>query len=466
LDALVRHPEGRAPGPERRQAIGLLAESLDWSDGASRAWLLSVMDDTRSVPTGAINAITETLATRTGAEGVDLTMVLSADASDLDRASMRDRYAKEWAFSEGGPSGLTERLLVARDELDRAELASGPVGELALATALARWNAAAAMAWRRDDAGAERLLAGLAQPVATVLETADGIDPGALSRTAERRPAWARDYLAAGSHGPKRLELLGQLGRRSGGVSMVEAEVLVSEAVRGSPREVRDRAASLVRGFAGEVTVVNALLEQAHRMPETDRNTDLVRDVTGTPLPDEDDPDWHAAVRRALSGTLLEMLGGVGDGAAIDALAAMLASALADELGASDPATASDPLGAARALSDRWERRAQRGAGAGIDVSASMERLEPAAIARELGARLSVAQGPIQRFAAQQRTLVDWMALAVLSETGGTGPAATRIGRVLEQVAERRRRASTAFGQIRAAEEARAELWQIRMEER
>lgn len=455
LDRLIRRPFDPAQGVETAGVIGLLAGSITWSEGsASRGWLLAAFDDS-GVSTPALAALTGALTTRTGLAGVTAAMALGPGASDLDRRRLRDRYAGLWML-DGGPMGATP-LESAAEAIDAAPWPSGQTGHLARAAAMATWNAGAALAWRNDpDAGA--LLIDLTAAPLALAAAASGRTAHPLGDAAAQRPPWARDYLDAGQNIPVRQALLEQLAQRSGRLAVVEAEALVVEAVRGSPKPIRDRARELARRFADDPAVVNGFLEQADRIPRTRENAELLAVVTRSAIPAADSPLWEAEVPRALASRLLDLIAADGPLRAIDGLAAMIADAYAAASGqgrSSGPASPEALPGYARSIADRWAQSL------GALAPPPEPELSPDAIDRRRVARLSVAEGPIQRFNAEQLALVETMAAVISAESPASAARAVELYRSL---VDSRRRAADIFEQIAEAEHAALELWRLRFE--
>jgi hypothetical protein len=83
-------------------------------------------------------------------------------------------------------------------------------------------------------------------------------------------------------------------------------------------------------------------------------------------------------------------------------------------------------------------------------------------IDRRRSGRLSLASGPVQRFAAEQSSIAEVMGYVVASERPSRAPD---INAALDRLASERRLASSVFEQIEATERAMLALWMIRFGE-
>ncbi len=478
LDALlVLGPE---PSAERAvlEAIGDLVPRVSWRSGdEARRRVLRWFDDRRITPAD-LQAVTSALVTKSGAQGVDLTMVLSPAASERVRADLRERYARVWGIAEAVDRGAIalQWADAARAALERSHAASSPVDHLAAATVLARVNESAWRLWKGDNAEAARILGDLTSDIDAI--AAPGAPGAPEGDGAGADGGWAERYLAVRRNIPLRLEMLTRLAGRTGSIGPVDAEVLATEALAGSPAEVRIRAADLVRGFAGSPAMVNALLEALPRAPRVVQNAALLGYVGQRQLPPVRDPAYPAEARRALVETLLVLTAAQGDLSAIDQLSRLLAVSYRGQssetiLTSAQRAEADPPAAhiSAGAVRDRWHAAAAK-AGPGLRSAAAQG--SPAAPARgwgshdlaEIGRRhaglAGLARGLVQAFAAEQVGACELMALVVAVEQ----PA--RIDRVREAMAglaQSRRAARHILEQINTAERAAVQLWLARAPE-
>lgn len=456
---------GPEPNADRGvlEIVTMLAARPAWRRGdESRRWLVRLFDD-RRVSAADLNAVTAALATRSAAEGVDLTMVLSASASDRVRADLRDRFARVWGVTlDVDRSALAaEWARGAADAVERSHRAANPVEHLASAVILARINGSAWRLWGGEHAPAAEILKDPARDVDAVVAP-----PSAPAGPPDAGDgAWAERYLAARRNVPLRLEQLGRLAGRGRAIGPVDAEVLVNEALAGSPNEVRTRAVDLVRTLADSPAIVNAVLETLPRTPRQVPAGQLIAYVCQRRLPMVRDPAWSAAARRALVERLLELRAAEGEHGAIDRLSVLMASAYR-ELASDAPLSeaqrneASQPPAdqSAAAVRARWRDAAGRLPP--IPRAPSTWGLD--ALDRRHAGRVSVARGQVQAFVAEQLGGVEALAFLVAAEQ----PAhADEIRSILDELEAERRAARHVFEQVAALERAATLLWRVRFGE-
>jgi hypothetical protein len=269
--------------------------------------------------------------------------------------------------------------------------------------------------------------------------------------------------------------LLNQLRNGRGPEGPVDADVLAEAACYGPYGTVRQLAQQAVRDFADRAEVINGMLEA---IPDASRLTavgDLVRDITGAPIPAASDAGWRSACRRALVEKLIQMTGDSEDDRA-DALAALLwescaGSALAlapkrpvssvvsagerDDEGA--PVEAQSAAGAASDLRRRW-REAARAVPEGSWAWVTFDELD-----RRHAVRAALAMGPVHGYLAQRLGGVEMMAQVLAGERPARAGA---VKEIMSDLGESVRRAPSAFHQTLAVERAALRLWLIRFGER
>lgn len=447
-------------GPQRAsntfEAIGAVIDALPWETPESRQWLVRQFDN-REVGTPALSAATQALVARGGAENIDPTMVLPANASDLDRRALRDRYVDAWNLTEpGSDTEVLDRIERAVTELD-VGLTGTSTGEQMLRSAVgyARLNAAAAARWQGDGGAAIQMLDHFHVPDSALSRSGRGVE---ISNGSDGN--WAQRYLQQGANIDRRLELLGEL-RGGGGnrLGPVDAEVLVAEALRGSGRGVRELARTVVEQYGSSPAVVNALLEEAPRIPPIPSMSNLVSGITLSPLPDRNSPLWRAAVRRALVERMLELLSAEGDTAAIDLLASLLDDAYLERakvnraLSPSGDAMSQPCERSAMQLRAKWTQEAERLPPPRLNITlAEVER-------RRTG-RMALARGLVQQFVVEQIALAETMGIVVAAERP---VLAASVQRVLDQLDADTQRSTHVFEQAARAERAMVRLWELRL---
>lgn len=454
LDRLLTEGPDVAQSEALREIVRRLVIACSWRDDApSRRWLVSALQDTRYTADD-LQAVTLPLVTESAAPGVDTSMVARRGMGADDRRALALRYREAWRLGDRDAEDQT----AARWDTLSATLAeplpddARESAHLRRAAALAHLSAAAAWRWRGDPERAalsldqaEALAAGPA-PITTA-------EPAAWTPSASRGE-WAMRYLAAPPDSESRLAVM--RARGAGPVEdAIDAEVLALEAVRGATPALRQAAADALR-TASTPAAMHALLELAPTLPRTAMVSELVADVTITPRLASDDPQWRYKVRQRLVGALLEKL--AADSAAeADVLAREIAGAClqrADASGEGSVAGPADPLRAAALERAQWRRLAA----AGESEPALSSRLARAD--RRAAGRREVADGPVQRFAAEQVSSLEAMAIALLVERPELGPS---IDGVLATHAAARREAREICAQIAATELAVARLWALRL---
>ena len=450
---------GSAEEPVSRasaRAIATLVPLIPWQrEAAAQRWLLGQFDafDTRAE---ALAALTRELSTRSSVPGVDATMVLAVPFSELERRGLRDRYARLFGIDdEAAREAVDAAWASAMDAVRERE--SGPlslVDSLDVAVAWSGLSEAAWLYWRGAPDRATEVLTRLGAASAPVAASARGSD--VLRR--EEPPEWTRSYLEVGADINRRVTLLASFP--SGDPHPADAEVVIGEALRGSPVQVRDAARNVVRSRSHTPAMVNALLEALPTAPRTVSTADLIAwmsDLDRLPL---DATDWRATARRAVVERLLGVLAARGELAMLDTLSERLAES--HDARASAPADSEASEGReipSLAESLAREHRAWRVACEDLP----RPRAYPdsiGSIESDLAACLRVAEGPIQQAVAQTHAVVRLMAMAIASERSSE---IERVVGIVERVDGEIAGARSVFDQIRAAERAMAELWEIRL---
>ncbi|HHN77124.1 MAG TPA: hypothetical protein ENK11_00415, partial [Phycisphaerales bacterium] len=301
INALEGLLHQREAGGALDEVVSGIVAAMNWRPGsAARVWLIRAFDD-RSIDADDLHVVTLALATVSKAEGVDHSMVLPRGASEYDRRRLRDVYNERWKIADASDRSDTAAAFTAAARealLHEPSPGRDDAEKLASVVRYARLNAAGESLWRARIDTASVLLDTLDDPIDAVLGSDTRSDTSALFTP--DTGTWAETYLAEGSHIPRRLALLDKLSARQGRLGPMEAEVLVTEALRGSPRQVRDKAAGVAELFMDQPTIVNAVLEALPLMPRTQRNAKIVELAAGVPLPTVESPDWPVRARRAV----------------------------------------------------------------------------------------------------------------------------------------------------------------------
>lgn len=462
-EAVLLMPGPASEDDAARATLEKLVPLIDWRDsGQGRPRMLLWLTD-RRLDAGDVRAATTVLASKSSAEGVDATMVLASDASAADRAALRDRYARAWKLATGSDGGVAARWQSAADALlADAQSVRSAEGALAAAVAHARVSEAAHRAHIGQGELAAALLEDHRQGV-WPFEPADRALTPDLGMPTATTPGsdWARRYISAARSSPLRLSLLDDL-LVSAIPDWSACDLVAREAMFGAPADVRQRAVDVVQRHASLPGMINALLELAPRLGPTSARSDLIARVTLRTLPPIESPEWPIAVRRVLVDRLLEQLATSSEGRT-DELADQLARAYASLASDSVDAVATAAPGstpalrlqaAADAVLARWTQSALQGRPAlGLAIS-------PAEVERRRESRVWLAEGLVQRFAAEQVCAMEMLACVVAGER----PAmVARVQSALDECERERRQAPHVLFQMLAVERANVELWRIRL---
>lgn len=456
LDAVVATPAEERRPSQNRDAMRVLVSRLPWTlSSMPQQWLLRQFDH-RGVSTESMSALTQTIVADARVPEIDPTMVLAANATELDRRDLRDRYAAIWNLDAPAQDQTLTQSIQRAVQTIATQHAATQSDDQQLATTVrwARLNTALAALW---SGAVDR--AALWAEAATENLTSTSAAGRAAINPQSGTATWAEQYLSAGTHIEQRLELLTQF-RAGASLSTVDAEVIMREALRSSNRQIRTRARELVLNSAASPAIVNALLEEAPRIPPTRDSHEFIVAITLSPLPDVNSPMWRAAARRAIVERLIELLVGDSASARIDELALLLEEAYGDQIepdgsvaGSGDRISRSASQSAALML-ERWRLLAQRLA------PPSTLGLSLAGIERSRSSRMALARGMIEEFHVQQLALVETMALVVASER----PAAFgSVRAVLDDLARERSAATHILSQLASCERAISRLWLVRL---
>ncbi|CAG1009533.1 hypothetical protein PHYC_03714 [Phycisphaerales bacterium] len=456
-----------APEPTQSRpvfdAVTILTTSISWRKGDESRRALVRWFEAPVISNADLYAVTAALATQSGAEGVDYGMVLSLAGGDAQRTELRDRYAGVWGITQTATRGeLVEKWMTRAKEALNAfsESRPNPAEALARAVNTARLNEVASMLWAGETGAVSEVLSiapfspppSDTQSVGNVPALGIADDPGGFS-------LWAVRYLAAGQQIPARREILSQVNSNP---TPIEADLLAEEAVRGSPVQVRQDAKALVIRYQNDATIINALLELAPILPQTRENSELLRTVTGASIPHPRDPAWRVDVRRALVERLTQVIAVRGEWGFVDNAAAELAESYRGRLvragqerhrGDGNAPRVED---SAQLLRSRWRQDAEALLSTGREPVGFIE------MDARRAARLRVAAGRVQTFAAEQAGLCELLAYLASAERAG---AAEDCRRLLQAFAVERRESGHVFQQIDAGELTMLRLWLSRFGE-
>lgn len=447
-------------------AVQQLAMTIKWRKGGPARPRMMEWFKNQRLTMQDMQVLTSAIATRSAAEGVDATMVLSVGASTGDRERVRGLYAKVWGESGkvGSAKSSAQWANAARSEVRRTADLTGSLDLLEATVRLSELSEAATLLWRGEADAAARLVENAGVSADTAKSPTTATAHYTLDGNSEGDGRWLAAYLSAGRNIPLRLERLKDLEVSGEQIGQSDAELLVDLACNESPAEVRAAAQRVIQKYANEPAIVNGLLETLPRAPKYITVSTMIEGVLHQPLPRASDPAWELEARRGLIERLLELLASAGDQAAINGLSALLFESYRVRSG----------LGSLKLDQVATDADAQRGSDAAAamwrlwrDAAESVSPNEYApvslgAVDRRREGRLTLAAGPIQRFAAEQAGAAELAAYVVTAERPA---AASAVRTIMDEMAQERRQATHIFGQLAAAERAVLRLWLVRFQE-
>lgn len=392
--------------------------------------------------------------------------VVDPDATSDQRAKAMERIMAAWPAPVGAVAGggirvdstLLERWNSAFEKAI-ASPQSDDVSRLRAIVALARLNAVA-QAFAADDVPTAD---GLLDEIEEELGSPPDLREATLTvgRASGTDGEFSAAYEAAGRDATKRQDELRALRARPliGDLGPRDAETLVTEALRGSPTDVRDLAQTvLAERFDSGPVVLQELLDQLPSAPQNSSTFALLEQVTRERLPESRSAAWMRAARLALVQRLLSLSNGQGH--AIDALADRLAAAYAERgrlfrIGFEETVQIVPPDEWMARLVGQWRMKA----GAMFLSEAFPATLEE--IDRRHGVRVGLADGALQRCAAGQATLIELLAMVTVADRPSYRD---QIGTLLEDSVARRSRVGSAMEQILEGERSVAQLMRLLFE--
>lgn len=479
LDALLRADMEPHQNKAVFDAIVTLSKGFSWTDGEeSRSRLVWWFIDPE-ISASDLHAVT-LAATQAGlAAGLDASMVLGSSAGESERAAMRDRYREAWGESvSSGRAAVSQAFIEAAESALRNTPAETIDDRLSSALWYSQLIEVAESAWYGS--------AGPSLPTQRPGSIAPPPPPfghGIItlsSNTPISDSAWVVQYLSQRTRIPERKQLLSTYAPSSDASISIEAAVIVADALRGSPHDIRAAAAAVVQANANHPAFVNAFLNESAMMPLSRANAQLAAHVSRGRIVSLRNPTFRVVLRRGLVERLLELLSSNGDLAKVDALSASLAESYqqrarraADAAGKDllrDNTAVDSPQGdeevvaqtgstppverSARLLRAALEDEAKRQLPSGREI-ATLQQIKSDRLARA-----KAVQGRPQQFVAEQASAVDLLAYVLVAEAP---QRATAVGEILDAYAAQRRGATHVADQIEAGERAMLKLWLIRV---
>jgi hypothetical protein len=464
LDAML--PLSDKPGVQ--PLIEQLVTQIRWqSDARAQRWLMARFDslDTKR---DAIVAITRALTSKSSVRGIDITMALSPAATEADRRLLRQRYADALGVGVAKDADTlttlwTEHARIARE---RAAAAQTVIDRLVALSFAAIVNDAAWLRWRGSLIEASDTLTSADQTLQALLAR----DTAPLTTNASLRsdapPQWAPRYIAAGAEIQTRLTLISELGRSTVDLHPADAEIILNESLRGTPIQVREAARTAVVVRASSPVMINAMLEALPTAPRVTSTGEIIASLSLSSGISLDNANWRIEARRLLVERLLALMADRGPMRVADDLISALAYAY--ESRASLTPLAGAGMSVVTLDADDPGKDAERNIARTLTIwwaiATDLPRprdftLTLPEIQSRRAARLAVASGSIQRFAAEQISLTEVMAYVVAAEQPSH---AAEAARTLDELTEKIRAATHVVSQCLDTELAMLRLWSLR----
>lgn len=472
-DAILRVHGNLSASRRAANVLGRLMEQADLQHSAITRRRVIGWFESDAIGGDGLWTLTSILAFDDIAPAFSRRLIVPPEASPAVRARFRDDVERWWrlpyegsdtragaiAVEEAAAAHWRELLLrVHAETFSSAEQNLHLMRQLLLA---AKLNEAAAVLASAEPRQAERRFQEIQDLLSRQPDSMTSRPTGRQSGA----PAgdWAARYDASRRNTEEKLRLLAELhDSQLTDLDLLDAAVLVREAIRGTPADVRMVAHSvLMQQFKTGRHVALELLDQ---LPDAGRSqyvSDLISEYTGSTLPlvfggaGRQMNDWAADARLVLVNHALSLWGDD----ALDSLTEQLATSYADQSRAllGRPRGESRqvlPESSAEMLLDAWSQMAR--SGVGIDI-ASYESRE---LANRHAIRLALAEGSVQRFIANQIGVLEIMAIVIAREQPHQRD---RLSRLLNESRQRRNGAEHALAQAVEVERTINLLWQLRI---
>lgn len=442
LDALQDLLSGPGePTPDDRAVLATVASELSWRRGQpARAWFLERFEDA-AVQGRRLSMLTTVLANDLSVPGVDPTMVLGSQPTPDARSEMAARYRSAWTEPTTGASPVLATIL---SELQRTLEGFETSDQISEMVRLARVNAAASLLFQEQPELAAEVLASdlgeLADPAAAM-----PVRPRSFIQIG---PEWASGLLGVSEPAMIEEELLLAL-RSAGRYDPLAAELVVSFALQGPSRGVRDAARGIIATRPPDPQILLALDRAATRRASA-AISEIVTDLTGVSLGQPREAGWLLGVRAAL--LLLTVESVQNPGADTLSLAELRLAEFAARRAGHDSHA---PL--VRGLlteCDRWARS---------NTLLSDHHLSNESIEARTAARSRNAVGHAQQVAVQHLTLVETLAALVRTHDMRSEDWTDRF---LSRLGDDWSEAGVVLDQLVRAHRAEAELWRAILEAR
>ncbi|MDZ4831455.1 MAG: hypothetical protein SGJ09_14810 [Phycisphaerae bacterium] len=382
-----------------------------------------------------------------------------------DRGKLLERILAAWplptgiAATGGGIVVDSKSLERWRGLVERVDtLASATTSDRLLAAVLfARLNTAAQAFASGDEDLARADMVEIERELSAPRDRR-AVGVAAAGRTSGTDGEFSAEYEAAGRDESKRRDALRSLRSRpaAGDLGPRDAELLVNEALRGTPSEIRGLAQEiLAERYADGTTITQVLLEQLAGSPMSDATIDMIERVTREKFSPARGVELTRLVRLALVRKLLAFESSAAR--AEDALVRDFAAAYVERsrlfrIGFEDPPSDIAASAMVSRFADQW--RVKAGSIFLADpFPAPLEELD-----RRRGVRRRLVEGEVQSCVAEQASLVDLMVAVAVADKPGLRQ---RMSAILQEVADRRGRAGSVVEQVLESERAIVRVYDL-----
>jgi hypothetical protein len=273
---------------------------------------------------------------------------------------------------------------------------------------------------------------------------------------------WALRFLSTEKGLPPKLERLREIERHQGAIGPIDADVLAEVALLGGG-ELRSAALKIMPAFGSSPSMLNSVLKFLPRAVRSPAMAAAIMSLAGRAAGPWNSEDWRLLARRAVIERLLELLAADSATSGVDHSAALLAESYqaaagltVSEAGVADEEGGKLARDAAAALFTQLHEQAVRAA-PNDAAPISIDRID-----QRHAARLSMARGLVQQFAADQLACAELMAFIITAERPSR---AEEVRTLLAAAHAGHREASDIRVQLRVAEATMLRLWFVRLGE-
>ncbi len=457
LSAMSSRLRDPAPSsPSWSQSAIELVSVVPWRIGSpARAWLLGQFADP-AVSTPRLAALTEAIATHSGAQQVNAQMVLNPGATFSQRQQLAETYRLAWTGSVSGAKPGTDQFSGIINEMRlRVSITPKQMDQWQAIKAiveLARLNTAAWQFAQGQDAIATDTLAGAKGKIASAS------NPEQFVLTASQRDSkWAQQAINAQS--ASELSALFAQFVSDDGPGVNSAHALVFLATLHADSKIRAIARTQIIRYQDHPSVLLALDHVVANKRISSRLEELVVTVVGDKLPSRTDDSWYLFAHKALLVRLTRSLSRSVD-SDLPALEHELDLAYGGRvLVQSALAQSTDGVVAHAAWIYRKMMIDAGVTAGGVDI----ELHDLARIQSATDVRLVRAKRPIDGFFAYQRGICELLGILTRRDIPGSS---LRVGDLLAELEDRLGRSGSVTDQIAQVERCIAQLWIVRLEGR